>query len=90
LSELIIARLAAESIRQQKLYFSGDDWQEFASFGPPPMKTKRVFATFTYQKNESCFYGVAEVVETYNFSESKYGAPEVKLQKDLPVPCTDL
>ena len=90
LSELITARLTAENIRQQKLYFSGDDWQEFASFGPPQMKAKRVFATFTYQKDGACFYGVAEVVETYDFAQAKYAAPEIRLQKDLPVPCADL
>jgi hypothetical protein len=77
--------LAADGIRPEKLYFSGDDWQEFASTGINMVKTRRVFATFTYRRAEQCYYGLAEVTSSYDFMQSKFGEPEIKLQKDLPV-----
>lgn len=88
LSARITEKLAAEKILPLKIYFSGDDWQEIASFGPPMTKVQRVFATFTYKRGEECFYGVAEVIENYDFIESKFGEAEIKLQKDLPIPCS--
>jgi hypothetical protein len=90
LSDLVTTKLASENIRRQKIYFSGDDWQEFASSGPPMTKTRRLFATFTYQRDGSCFYGVAEVTQTFEPLEAKYGEPGIKLQKDIPIPCTEL
>lgn len=90
LSDAITAAIAAENIRRQKIYFSGDDWQEFASSGPPMTKTRRLFATFTYQRDGACFYGVAEVTQTFDLLAAKYGKPLIKLQKDLPIPCTEL
>ena len=82
--------LASESITPEKLYFSGDDWQEFGSSGVMLSKIRRVFATFTYRRADQCFYGVAEVKETFDFMNSKFGEPEIKLQKDFSVPCTEL
>lgn len=88
-STKITEKLAAENIRPLKIYFSGNDWQEFASFGMGMKKSRRIFATFTYQRGEGCFYGVAEVVENYDFLESEFGEPEIKFQKDFPVSCAD-
>ena len=82
--------LAAENIKPQKLYFSGEDWQEFGSFGLSMSKSRRVFATFTYRNAEQCFYGVAEVLENFDFMQSKFAEAEIKLQKDLPIPCTEV
>jgi hypothetical protein len=90
LSAAITERLATENIRPSKIYFSGDDWQELASFGASTSRTKRVFATFTYRRGEQCFYGVAEVIESYDFLESKFGPAEIKLQKDLPASCEEV
>jgi hypothetical protein len=87
LAAKITSKLAAEKIVISKLYFSGDDWEELASFKPPMSKTRRLFATFTYRRGDNCFYGVAEVVETYDFLESKFGEADIKLQKDLPAEC---
>lgn len=84
------ARLTAENVTPVKIYFSGDDWQEFASFGISPRKSRKVFATFTYRRAETCFYGVAEVIENYDMMLSKFSEAEIKLQKDLPVPCTEV
>ena len=85
----ISARLAAENIKPEKVYFSGDDWLEYSSFGLQMKKQRRVFATFTYRAGEACFYGVAEVVEDYDFLNSKYGEADIKLQKDLPLQCAE-
>lgn len=90
LSDLITTKLAAENIRRQKLYFSGDDWQEFASSGPPMTRIRRIFGTFTYQRDGACFYGIAEVTRMFDFVDAKYAEPEIKLQKDIPIPCTEL
>ncbi len=86
---LLAAKLATENIRPLKTFFSGDDWQEFASFSPPAKKSRRVFATFTYRRGEECFYGVAEVIEDFDFLEAKYGSPAFKVQKDLPIQCAE-
>ncbi|MEP7150029.1 MAG: hypothetical protein ABI857_14210, partial [Acidobacteriota bacterium] len=85
----IIEKLAADSIRPEKLYFSGDDWQEFGSFGLGMSKTRRVFATFIYRRGEQCLYGVAEATENFDFMVSKFGDAEITFQKDLPIPCAE-
>lgn len=86
----IIEKLAAEKIVPLKIYFSGDDWQEFTSGGFTSTRTRKVFATFTYQSGEACMYGVAEVAEQYDFMQTKFGDPEITLQKDLPAQCTEV
>ncbi len=83
-------KLATENIKAEKIYFSGDDWQEFGSFGLSMSKSRRVFATFTYRQADQCFYGVADVTENYDFMLSKFGEAEIKLQKDLPIPCAEV
>lgn len=80
-------KLAAENIAPLKIYFSGDERQEIASFTPSVKKVRKVFATFTYRTGEECFYGVAEIVELYDMLQTKYGVPEIRLQKDLPIAC---
>ena len=86
----IATKLAAENIKPLNIFFSGDDWQEFASFGLAMKKTRKVFATFTYREGEACHYGVAEIVENYDFMQTKYGEAEIKLQKNLPVQCAEI
>ncbi len=86
---LLTAKLAADKIVPDKTFFSGDDWQESASFGPQMRKSRRVFATFTYRRGAECFYGVAEVIEDFDFLRSEFREAEFKLQKDLPIPCTE-
>lgn len=91
LADLITTRLSGENIRRQKIYFSGDGWDESSSFGPPTSKTRRIFATFTYQKVDGdCFYGVAELTADFDFMAGKYRGPELKILKDLSIPCTEL
>ncbi|PYS98652.1 MAG: hypothetical protein DMF63_14775 [Acidobacteria bacterium] len=90
LKTAITEKLAAENITPVKVYVSGDDWQEFGSGGITTTKARKVFATFTYRSGESCMYGVAEVLQNYDFMESKYGAPQITIQKDLPAQCADV
>ena len=85
----LVERLAAENIQPLKVYFSGDDWQESASFAPVTRKSRRVFATFTYRQAEECRYGVAEFVETFDFMKSGYAEPEIRIQKELPIGCAE-
>ena len=86
----VITRLAADNIKPVKVYFSGDDWQEYSSFGVTMKKYRKIFATFTYREAETCFYGVAEIIENYDFLNSKYGEGEIKLQKNIAVPCAEI
>jgi len=90
LTNVLTQKLAGEGIEPQKIYFSGDDWEEFASFGPPMQKSKRTFATFTYRRGDQCFYGVATVTESFDFMQAKYGDPEIELQKDLTIDCAQV
>lgn len=84
----IAARLGDEGIKPIKLFFSGDDWMEFSSFGLQPKRVRKVFAAFTYRDGDACYYGVAEVVENYDFMESKYREAEIGLERDFAVACS--
>ena len=84
-----IEKLAAENIQPLKVYFSGDDWQESASFVPSTSKSRRIFATFTYREGEQCNYGVAEILQTFDFMKAEYGEPEINIQKGLPIGCAE-
>ena len=86
----IVDALTVENIKPEKLYFSGDDWQELSAFGLSMTKTRKAYATFTYRRTEQCFYGVAEVIENYDFMQSKFGDAEIKFQKDFSIPCTEV
>lgn len=87
----IEAKLKSEGITPAKLYFSGDDWETSTSGSMLAMKQNRqVFAVYTYQKGETCFYGVAEVTQTYSPFNSKYGESVINLTNDLPLSCAAL
>ena len=85
----LVEKLAAENIQPLKVYFSGDDWQESASVAPTARKSRRVFATFTYRQGEVCSYGLAEFAETFDFMKGAYTEPEIRIQKDMPIPCAE-
>lgn len=86
----LTSKLAADGIQPARIYFSGDDWEESASFVPTMKRSKRIFATFTYRRAEECYYGVAEMVENFDFMQSKFKEIEINIQKDLPVPCVEV
>ena len=87
----VLAKLQNEGITPAKFYFSGDDWTVFAVGSMMTMKQNRkVFASYTYQKGADCFYGVAEVVQTYDPFISRFGEASINLTKDFPITCTEL
>ena len=90
IASAVTAKLAADNITPSKIYFSGDDWQEYGAGGFPQTRSRKVFATFAYRNGESCFYGVAEVVQKFNYSDSKFGESEISIQKGLPAQCADV
>lgn len=90
LKSRIVTNIRFEGIKPVRVYFSGDAWAENASFGVGSHRSRKIFATYTYQKGKSCFYGLAAVEEPYDFVHSKFGEAEIKLQNDFPIPCTDL
>jgi hypothetical protein len=86
----IVAKLSSVGIIPARLYFSGDNWMEYASFSPAIRKSRKVFATFTYRKAETCFYGVATTVQDFEAMKSAFGESVITLQKDTPLPCAQL
>ena len=90
LSEAISGKLTTENITPAKIYFSGDDWQEFSTGGFTQTRSRKIFATFTYRTGESCLYGVAEVVQTFDLLQSKFAGTEISIQKNLPAQCADV
>ena len=90
LNTRITEKLAAENIKPVKVYFSGDDWQEFAVFGLSPARTRTVYATFTYMRDAACYYGVAEITENFDHMQSKFADADIRLQKDFAVPCSEI
>ena len=90
ISAAVIAKLASENITPAKIYFSGDDWQEFGAGGFGQTRLRKVFATYTYRNGESCMYGVAEVIQKYDLAQSKFGESDISLQKNLPAQCADV
>ncbi len=87
----ILAKLSAEGITPVKLYFSGDDWTVFTTGSFFTMKkSRKTFATYTYQKGANCLYGVAEVLQTYDSFNSKFGESTINLTNGLPATCSAL
>ncbi|CAN5581639.1 hypothetical protein BH18ACI3_BH18ACI3_18950 [soil metagenome] len=86
----VLAKLNAEGIKPIKFFFSGDDWSEYARSTFIMRKERKIFATYTYQKAKECLYGVAEVVQTFDNTTSKFGNSVVTLKKDFPIQCAEL
>ena len=73
-----------------KFYFSGDEWMENLRSMLNPNQSRRVFATYSYQKAKDCFYGIAEITQAYDAFASKYTESAIALQKDFRIPCSEL
>lgn len=82
----VASAVQAAGISATDIYFAGDSWwEEAASASSEP--TRRIYAVFTYRKDENCFYGLAHATQTYDSLASKFGSPAVTLTKDLATPC---
>lgn len=87
----ITDQLSKDNITPVRFYFASDNWDEMSSGGMTGMKrVRRIFAAFTYRSGDNCRYGVAEVEQNYMFMEMKYGPSNIKVEKDLPIPCDKL
>jgi hypothetical protein len=83
----ITQKLASENIKPARIYFSGDDWEEFSSLGVQAKRYRKVFATFTYRDGEKCQYGVAGVVQNFDSMQGKFATSDIEVQKGLTAPC---
>lgn len=85
----VLEKLKAEGVTPVKFYFSGDIWSEYAGSTFNMNRERKVFATYTYQQAKECLYGVAEVVQRYDNTISKFGTSEITLKKK-PIQCAEL
>lgn len=86
----VVARLKTAAITPAKFYFSGDNWAEFAPSAMNPVRYRKIFAAFTYQKTKDCFYNVAEIVQTYDFTTEKFGNTKITLENPVPIQCAEV
>lgn len=79
-----------EGIKPARIYFASDGWAESATFTPAVNRTRKIYGVFTYETDGKCFYGTAQVVETFDQMANAFTGPSVKLEKDLPLACEKL
>ena len=87
IKKAVIEKLAPEGLTPSNFYFAGDGWSDYSGSTMAMARNRKVFAVFTYEKAAKCYYGLAQVVQKYDFAHSKFDAPAVELLKDLAVPC---
>ncbi|MGH9947783.1 MAG: hypothetical protein ACRD6X_11330 [Pyrinomonadaceae bacterium] len=90
LKEKAIAAIRKAGVELVRFYFASDDWSESSSDVPERKKTKSVTAAFTYRAGENCFYGVAKIDRQFDFAASKFREPEINIEKDFALACTEL
>jgi hypothetical protein len=86
--DAVVARLKDEGLTPESFYFAGDNWSEYMGSTMAMKRERKVFAVYTYKKAADCFYGLATVVQKFDFPSDKFGPSEISLTKDLPVPCS--
>jgi len=85
--DAVLAKLGLEGIKPANFYFAGDGWSEYMGSTMAMKRERKAFAAYTYQKAAECLYGVATVVQKFDYMNDKFGPSEVSLTKDLAVPC---
>jgi len=80
-------RLAAEKITATRVYFSGDNWLEYSTLPMTQRQYRTVTGVVQYQTGAKCLYGIAEILQTYDQSNNRYGNTIIAFTKDLPTPC---
>lgn len=82
---------AFEGITPARIYFASDGWAESATFTPGAVRTRKIYGVFTYEREGKCYYGTAQVLETFDQMANAFPAePSITLQKDLPLSCEKL
>lgn len=87
LKNRVISMLAAQSIAPARFFFSGDNWMESSVFEGFPVRSRKVFAAFTYRRGGSCFYGFAEIIQNFDFEAGNFNEAIIKPQLDFPLSC---
>jgi hypothetical protein len=85
--DAVLAKLTTEKLSPTNFYFAGDQWAEQLGSTMSPRRERKVFGVATYNRAAGCFYAVAEVVQKFDYLNDRFGASEVTLTKDLPLPC---
>jgi hypothetical protein len=83
----LITMLAGQGIVPSKVYFSGDNWQEYSDVPMRVRQNRVITGTFLYQKGSGCFYGTADIVQTYDGMNDSFGNSTITLHKDIAIPC---
>ena len=86
----VTARLRDEGVTPVRLYFAGSNWEEFGMSQLNPKRTRRVNAAYTYRTGEECFYGVAEVRQTYDAVKDSWVTGRITTTNNLPLTCTQI
>ncbi len=84
------AELVKYGIRPVRFYFAADEWVETGVSASSPRQIRSVFAAFTYRREESCYYGVAEVKEAWDLLSKRYLPEGIETKRDVAIPCSNL
>lgn len=84
----LVERIAAEGIAPSRVYFAADNWQEYSDIPMSVRQYRTVTGVFLYQRAGSCFYGTADITQTYDAMNDAFGDTKFSVKKDIAVPCT--
>jgi len=87
LRDAIFAKTKSAGIVPANFYFAGDGWSEYLGSTMAMKRERKVFGVYSYKKAAGCLYGVAEVVQKFDYSSGKFGPADITLINDIAVPC---
>ena len=77
-----------EGIAPSRVYFAGDNWQEYSDLPTSVRQYRTITGTFLYQNAGGCVYGTGEITQTYDAMNDAFGETNIKIRKDIAIPCT--
>ena len=83
----LVEKLASEGIVPSRVYFSGDNWLEYSDIPMAVRQYRTVTGVFTYQRENTCYYGTAEITQPYDQMNDAFGDSTITLRKDILTPC---
>lgn len=86
----ILDRLKTDSITPVRFYYASNGWLEYGMSVTQPARLREVTAVFTYRNGESCNYGVARLVQSFDAMADTFATSAIELTKDLPLACTNI
>ena len=84
----LIEMIASEGIAPSRVYFAGDNWQEYSDLPTSVRQYRTITGTFLYQNAGGCFYGTGEITQTYDAMNDAFGETKINLRKDIAISCT--